>query len=246
MSILSLKNISKNFGAIEALINVDLNLDKGQVVGLMGDNGAGKSTLVKIIAGVFQANSGEILYNNQQVKFSKPIDARRSGIEVVYQDLALCDNLTAADNIFLSRELFKKFFYISFLDYKKMYDVSQGLFDELKSETRPKDEVKTMSGGQRQAVAIARTKLTDAKIVLMDEPTASISVRQIAEVLDYIRQLRDRGISIILVSHRMPDVFEVSDRIVVLRRGGKVADKKISSSSPEEVTALITGALKSA
>ena len=127
-----------------------------------------------------------------------------------------------------------------------MYDVSQGLFDELKSETRPKDEVKTMSGGQRQAVAIARTKLTDAKIVLMDEPTASISVRQIAEVLDYIRQLRDRGISIILVSHRMPDVFEVSDRIVVLRRGGKVADKKISSSSPEEVTALITGALKSA
>ena len=102
MSILSLKNISKNFGAIEALINVDLNLDKGQVVGLMGDNGAGKSTLVKIIAGVFQANSGEILYNNQQVKFSKPIDARRSGIEVVYQDLALCDNLTAADNIFLS------------------------------------------------------------------------------------------------------------------------------------------------
>ena len=119
MSILSLKNISKNFGAIEALINVDLNLDKGQVVGLMVDNGAGKSTLVKIIAGVFQANSGEILYNNQQVKFSKPIDARRSGIEVVYQDLALCDNLTAADNIFLSRELFKKFFYISFLDYKK-------------------------------------------------------------------------------------------------------------------------------
>ena len=246
MSILSLKNISKNFGAIEALINVDLNLDKGQVVGLMGDNGAGKSTLVKIIAGVFQANSGEILYNNQQVKFSKPIDARRSGIEVVYQDLALCDNLTAADNIFLSRELFKKFFYIPFLDYKKMYYISQGLFDELKSETRPKDEVKTMSGGQRQAVAIARTKLTDAKIVLMDEPTASISVRQIAEVLDYIRQLRDRGISIILVSHRMPDVFEVSDRIVVLRRGGKVADKKISSSSPEEVTALITGALKSA
>ena len=127
-----------------------------------------------------------------------------------------------------------------------MYDVSQELFDELKSETRPRDEVKTMSGGQRQAVAIARTKLTDAKIVLMDEPTAAISVRQVAEVLDYIRQLRDQGISIILISHRMPDVFEVSDRIVVLRRGSKVADKKISSSSPEEVTALITGALKSA
>ena len=246
MSILSLKNISKNFGAIEALNSVDLNLDKGQVVGLMGDNGAGKSTLVKIIAGVYPANSGEIIYNNQKVKFAKPIDARNNGIEVVYQDLALCDNLTAAANIFLSRELFKKFFYIPFLDYKKMYDVSKELFDELKSETRPRDEVKTMSGGQRQAVAIARTKLTDAKIVLMDEPTAAISVRQVAEVLDYIRQLRDQGISIILISHRMPDVFEVSDRIVVLRRGSKVADKKITDSSPEEVTGLITGALQTA
>ena len=246
MSILSLKNISKNFGAIEALDSVDLNLDKGQVVGLMGDNGAGKSTLVKIIAGVYPANSGEIIYNNQKVKFAKPIDARNNGIEVVYQDLALCDNLTAAANIFLSRELFKKFFYIPFLDYKKMYDVSKELFDELKSETRPRDEVKTMSGGQRQAVAIARTKLTDAKIVLMDEPTAAISVRQVAEVLDYIRQLRDQGISIILISHRMPDVFEVSDRIVVLRRGSKVADKKITDSSPEEVTGLITGALQTA
>lgn len=246
MSILSLKNISKNFGAIEALDSVDLNLDKGQVVGLMGDNGAGKSTLVKIIAGVYPANSGEIIYNNQKVKFAKPIDARNNGIEVVYQDLALCDNLTAAANIFLSRELFKKIFYIPFLDYKKMYDVSKELFDELKSETRPRDEVKTMSGGQRQAVAIARTKLTDAKIVLMDEPTAAISVRQVAEVLDYIRQLRDQGISIILISHRMPDVFEVSDRIVVLRRGSKVADKKITDSSPEEVTGLITGALQTA
>ena len=246
MSILSLKNISKNFGAIEALNSVDLNLDKGQVVGLMGDNGAGKSTLVKIIAGVYPANSGEIIYNNQKVKFAKPIDARNNGIEVVYQDLALCDNLTAAANIFLSRELFKKIFYIPFLDYKKMYDVSKELFDELKSETRPRDEVKTMSGGQRQAVAIARTKLTDAKIVLMDEPTAAISVRQVAEVLDYIRQLRDQGISIILISHRMPDVFEVSDRIVVLRRGSKVADKKITDSSPEEVTGLITGALQTA
>ena len=246
MSILNLKKISKNFGAIEALKNVDLNLDQGQVVGLMGDNGAGKSTLVKIIAGVFQANSGEIIYHNKKIKFSKPIDARNNGIEVVYQDLALCDNLTAAANIFLSRELFKNFFYISFLDYKKMYDVSQRLFDELKSETRPRDEVKTMSGGQRQAVAIARTKLTDAKIVLMDEPTAAISVRQVAEVLDYIRQLRDQGISIILISHRMPDVFEVSDRIVVLRRGSKVADKKITDSSPEEVTGLITGALQTA
>ena len=246
MSILSLNNISKYFGAIEALNKVSLSLDKGQVVGLMGDNGAGKSTLIKIIAGVFQATNGEIFYNSQKVNFTKPIEARNSGIEVVYQDLALCDNLTAAGNIFLSKELFKKIFFVSFLDYKKMNNISQNLFNELKSETRPKDEVKLMSGGQRQAVAIARTKLTNAKIVLMDEPTASISVRQVAEVLDYIRQLRDQGIAIILISHRMPDVFDVSDRIVVLRRGSKVADKKITDSSPEEVTALITGALQSA
>ena len=246
MSILSLNNISKNFGAIEALNKVSLTLNEGQVVGLMGDNGAGKSTLIKIVAGVFQATSGEILYNSQKVNFTKPIEARNNGIEVVYQDLALCDNLTAAGNIFLSKELFKKIFFVSFLDYIKMNDISQNLFNELKSETRPRDEVKLMSGGQRQAVAIARTKLTDAKVVLMDEPTAAISVRQVAEVLDYIRQLRDQGIAIILISHRMPDVFQVSDRIVVLRRGSKVADKKISNSSPEEVTGLITGALKTA
>ena len=246
MSILSLNNISKNFGAIEALNKVSLTLNEGQVVGLMGDNGAGKSTLIKIVAGVFQATSGEILYNSQKVNFTKPIEVRNNGIEVVYQDLALCDNLTAAGNIFLSKELFKKIFFVPFLDYKKMNDISQNLFNELKSETRPRDEVKLMSGGQRQAVAIARTKLTDAKVVLMDEPTAAISVRQVAEVLDYIRQLRDQGIAIILISHRMPDVFQVSDRIVVLRRGSKVADKKISNSSPEEVTGLITGALKSA
>ena len=242
MTVLSLKSISKNFGAIEALSNVDLNIEKGQVVGLMGDNGAGKSTLIKIVAGVFQANSGEIFYNNQQVNFSKPIEARNNGIEVVYQDLALCDNLTAASNIFLTREIKKNLGFFSIINFRKMYEKSKDIFKELKSETLPDEEVRMMSGGQRQAVAIGRTKLSKAKVVLLDEPTAAISVRQVAEVLDLIKRLKDEGIAVVIISHRMPDVFAVSDQIAVLRRGNLVANKKANDSSPEEVTALITGA----
>jgi simple sugar transport system ATP-binding protein len=165
---------------------------------------------------------------------------------VVYQDLALCDNLTAAENVFLGREAKRSFGFLKVIHYQAMYDRAAELFGELKSETRPRDLVKQMSGGQRQAVAIARTRLSDAKIVLMDEPTAAISVRQVAEVLDLIRRLRDQNIAVILISHRMPDVFAVCDRIAVLRRGSKVAEKAIADSSPEEVTGLITGAIRSA
>ena len=165
-------------------------------------------------------------------EFHKPVEARQKGIEVVYQDLALCDNLTAASNVFLGRELGKKVWPLKFLDYKTMFERSGELFAELKSETRPRDLVRRMSGGQRQAVAIARTRLSKAKIVLMDEPTAAISVRQVAEVLDLIRRLRDQGIAIVLISHRMPDVFAVADRIFVLRRGRKVAEKAIAEFQP--------------
>ena len=212
----------------------------------MGDNGAGKSTLVKVIAGNFPPSEGEIQLDGKACHFHKPVDARAEGIEVVYQDLALCDNLTAAANVFLGREVKKKVGPFKILDYKAMYAAPAELFGELKSETRPRDLVKQMSGGQRQAVAIARTRLSDAKIVLMDEPTAAISVRQVAEVLDLIRRLRDQGIAVILISHRMPDVFAVCDRIAVLRRGRKVAEKPIADSSPEEVTGLITGAIQTA
>jgi simple sugar transport system ATP-binding protein len=158
----------------------------------------------------------------------------------------LCDNLTAAANVFLGREAKKRLGPFKILDYATMYARAGALFAELKSETRPRDLVRQMSGGQRQAVAIARTRLSDAKIVLMDEPTAAISVRQVAEVLDLIRRLRDSGIAIILISHRMPDVFAVCDRIAVLRRGRKVAEKAIAETSPEEITGLITGAIASA
>lgn len=246
MALLELSGISKHFGAIQALINVSLSLRPGEVVGLMGDNGAGKSTLVKIVAGNYPPSGGTIEMLDRKVAFHNPADARAEGIEVVYQDLALCDNLTAAANVYLGRELLRGFGPFRVLNYRGMYQRAAELFAELKSETRPRDLVRRMSGGQRQAVAIARTRLSEPKIVLMDEPTAAISVRQVAEVLNLIRRLRDHAIAVVLISHRMPDVFAVSDRIVVLRRGEKVADKAISDSSPEEVTGLITGAIESA
>jgi simple sugar transport system ATP-binding protein len=246
MALLELQGVAKHFGAIEALKGVDLTIEPGDVVGLMGDNGAGKSTLVKIIAGNFPPSEGELRINGEAKHFHKPVDARAEGIEVVYQDLALCDNLTAAENVFLGREKKRSFGPFKIIDYGAMYSRAAALFGELKSETRPRDLVKQMSGGQRQAVAIARTRLSDSRLVLMDEPTAAISVRQVAEVLDLIRRLKHQGIAVILISHRMPDVFAVCDRIAVLRRGTKVADKVVADTSLEEVTGLITGAIRTA
>jgi simple sugar transport system ATP-binding protein len=210
----------------------------------MGDNGAGKSTLVKMIAGNFRPSHGTMYLNGVELVLHRPVEARQHGIEIVHQDLALCNNLTAAANVFLGREMCRAFGPLRVLDYRTMYRRAGEIFRELKSETRSRDLVKQMSGGQRQAVAIARTMLSEATIVLMDEPTAAISVRQVAEVLNLIRHLRDRGIAVVLISHRMPDVFTVADRVIVMRRGKKVADKQIATSSPEEVTGLITGAIE--
>lgn len=246
MALLEVRNVSKSFGAIHAVNDISWSIEPGEVVGLMGDNGAGKSTLVKLIAGNFPPTDGEVLVDGEVCHFHKPIQARAKGIEVVYQDLALADNLTAAQNVFLGREQNKGFWPFRVLDKQAMIDRSAELFDELKSETRPRDLVRKMSGGQRQAVAIARTRLSNAKLVLMDEPTAAISVRQVAEVLELIRRLKHQGVAVILISHRMPDVFAVSDRIIVMRRGTKVADKATTSTSPEEITGLITGAIRAA
>jgi simple sugar transport system ATP-binding protein len=244
--VLELSGVTKNFGAIHAVSDVSFAIEPGEVLGLMGDNGAGKSTLVKMIAGNYQPTQGTIRISDREVHLHRPVEARRHGIEIVHQDLALCDNLTAAANVYLGRELRRGFWPVRVLDYLAMYRRSGEIFAELKSETRPRDLIKSMSGGQRQAVAIARTMLSDAKIVLMDEPTAAISVRQVAEVLNLIRAMRDKGIAVVLISHRMPDVFGVADRVIVMRRGHKVADKPIRESSPEDVTGLITGAIDTA
>ena len=242
-AIVRLQDVSKFFGAIHALNHVSFEIGLREVVGLMGDNGAGKSTLVKILAGNFPPTSGSYFIDGRPVSFSNPAEARDFGIEVVYQDLALCNNLTAAANVFLGREIMRGSGLFRWLDHRTMAKRADLLFRELQSETRSRDLVERMSGGQRQAVAIARTRLADAKLVLMDEPTAAISVRQVAQVLALIKRLKDQGHSVVLISHRMPDVFASCDRVVVLRRGRKVADKPISTSSPEEVTGLITGAI---
>lgn len=246
MALLDVRSISKSFGAIQALSDVSFSIDAGEVVGLMGDNGAGKSTMVKLIAGNFPPSEGEIAVDGKVCHFHRPIEARAEGIEVVYQELALADNLTATENVFLGREIKKGVWPLRILDKQAMLKRAGELFAELKSETRPRDVVKKMSGGQRQAVAIARTRLSNAKLILMDEPTAAISVRQVAEVLGLIGRLKARGVSVMLISHRMPDVFAVCDRIIVLRRGSKVADKETARTSPEEITGLITGAIRAA
>ncbi|MBB3931347.1 simple sugar transport system ATP-binding protein [Kaistia hirudinis] len=244
MALLELHNVRKDFGAIRALNDVSFSIEPGEIVGLMGDNGAGKSTLVKIISGIYQPSAGDVSFGGEAAHIHSPGEARRLGIETVYQDLALADNLTASANIFLGRELKYNLGPLRLLRHRAMNARAAELFAELKSETRADDLVRLMSGGQRQAVAIARTRLSDARLILMDEPTAAISVRQVAEVLGLINRLRDAGIAVILISHRMPDVFAVCERVIVMRRGTKVADKPIANTSPEEVTALITGALE--
>jgi simple sugar transport system ATP-binding protein len=246
LALLEVKGVTKEFGAIRALSDVSFSIEPGEVVGLMGDNGAGKSTLVKIMSGIYQPTSGSLSFEDSHAHIGSPGAARSLGIETVYQDLALADNLTAAQNIFLGRELKYNVGPLRLLRHNAMNQRAAELFAELKSETRADDYVRQMSGGQRQAVAIARTRLADAKLILMDEPTAAISVRQVAEVLNLIHRLKDAGIAVILISHRMPDVFAVCERVIVMRRGTKVADKPLAQTSPEEVTALITGAKEAA
>lgn len=236
---LLMRGISKSFGAVRALDNVDFEVYPGEVVGLVGDNGAGKSTLIKTIAGVGPADTGEISVSGQPVRITSPQIATNLGIATVYQDLALCDNLDVVDNLFLGREM-TSFGVLSELEMERRgLEVLRTLDVKIPSI---RATVSTLSGGQRQSIAVAKTILRNAKIVLLDEPTAALGVAQTRQVLNLILRLKEQGLAVVVISHNLADVFEVVDRVVVLRLGKRVAGFDIRSTTPEQVVAAITGA----
>ena len=239
--VLSLKGVSKSFGPVQALSDVDFEVQPGEVVALVGDNGAGKSTLVKTIAGIHPADSGTISFEGKEVSITSPTDAVHLGIATVYQDLALCDNLDVVENLFLGREETGAGV-LHQLDEVGMEKQTGELLENLAvTITDVRTEVGTMSGGQRQQVAIARSLLGEPKLVMLDEPTAALGVRQTAMVLSLVKRLRDRGYGVLVISHNLADVFEVADRIFVLRLGQKAGEFG-TDASQDQVVAAITGA----
>jgi len=243
--ILELKGISKNFGAVKALQNVDFELYRNEILALVGDNGAGKSTLIKIITGVLKPDNGEIFFEGTRVQIDNVHDARDLGIETVFQDLVLAENIDIAGNIFISRELKKKLFgdIILTLNDKLMWQEAKHIMHKLKIKFKStKTLVKDLSGGQRQAIAIGRAVYWNAKVLLMDEPTAALGVKEAAKVLELILQLKKEGLSIVIISHNLQQVFAVADRIVVLRGGKRVGSKVRSETSGDEIVKLIVGA----
>lgn len=243
--ILELRGISKRFGAVQALDAVDFEAFTGQVVGLVGDNGAGKSTLVKIISGVYQADQGTYAFEGHPVHVGQPSDATQLGIETVYQDLALCDNLDVVGNLFLGREALAPIVpgLLSAMDEIAMEQTARKLVGDL-HVTLPsvREQVATLSGGQRQSVAVARAVLWNSKVVLLDEPTAALGVEQTQQVKDLIKRLRQRGLAVVVISHNLADIFDVSDRIIVLRLGHRVATFDTKNTNAESVVGAITGA----
>jgi D-xylose transport system ATP-binding protein len=241
--VLALKGVSKSFGPVQALSNVDFEVQPGEVVALVGDNGAGKSTLVKTIAGIHPADSGTISFEGKEVTITSPTDAVHLGIATVYQDLALCDNLDVVENLFLGREEIGSgpAGVLHQLDEVGMEKQTGELLQNLAvTITDVRNEVGTMSGGQRQQVAIARSLLGEPKLVMLDEPTAALGVRQTAMVLDLVKTLRDRGYGVLVISHNLGDVFQVADRIFVLRLGQKAGEFD-RDASQDQVVAAITG-----
>lgn len=244
--LLSIRGMTKRFGGLVAVNGVSWDIYPGEVVALLGDNGAGKSTLIKCISGVFQADEGEIHFEGRPSHFARPIDARREGIETIYQDLALANNLDVGANIFLGREMKRRYFggLINTLDEKAMLRESETALNSLEIHfpnlTQP---IESLSGGQRQAVAIARAVYWDAKLMIMDEPTNNLGVPEQQKVLELIRKLRDQGVPVILITHTLPDVFAVSDRLMVMHRGRKVTEKKTAETNTHELVQYMVGAL---
>lgn len=241
--VLALRGISKRFGAVQALTDVDLEVRAGEVVALVGDNGAGKSTLVKTVAGVHAIDDGSIVWGGRPVRIHKPHDAQNLGIATVYQDLSLCDNLDVVGNLFLGQEIRT----VGVLDEVEMERRSRELLTTL-SIRIPSVRIPTasLSGGQRQTVAIARSLLGDPKLVILDEPTAALGVEQTAQVLDLVERLRERDHAVLLISHNMEDVKAVADRVAVLRLGRNNGVFDVATTTQEEIVAAITGATDNA
>lgn len=241
--LIATKDITKRFGGLVAVDKMSFGVSAGEVVAILGDNGAGKSTLIKMISGVYPSDGGTIYYDGEEVKIHNPMDALAIGIETIYQDLALAENLNVYSNIFLGREKTKKKFgFLAVLDHDYMYNESEKILKKLDIKIPSlRNNVRTLSGGQRQAVAISRSIYWDAKVLIMDEPTAALGVAQQKQVLDLVNSLKDHGLAIILISHQMRDVFEVADRIIVMRRGEKVGDLIKKETTAEEVVNLIVG-----
>ncbi|RUV31343.1 MULTISPECIES: ATP-binding cassette domain-containing protein [unclassified Mesorhizobium] len=241
--LLGVRHLSKHFGAVQALNDFSMAVRPGEVVALAGDNGAGKTTLIKAISGVFQPTGGEILLRGQPVTFTTPQEAREKGIETIYQDLALADNLSIGANIFLGREPMRKAFgFLPVLDRKAMAVAAKQTMGRLDFHVSRLDApVSNFSGGQRQAVAIGRAVYWDAQILIMDEPTAALGVPEQRKVISLIHQLKAQGRGVIFISHNLQDIFAVSDRIVVLRRGVQAGERKISETNHDEVVKLMVG-----
>ena len=241
--ILDVRNLSKNFAAVQALKDFSMTVRPGEVVALAGDNGAGKTTLIKAISGVYKPSAGEIRLRGEPVSFSTPQEAREKGIETIYQDLALADNLSIGANIFLGREPMRRAFgFLPVLDRRKMADAAKQTMALLDFHVNRLDApVSNFSGGQRQAVAIGRAVYWNAQILIMDEPTAALGVPEQRKVISLIHQLKAQGRGVIFISHNLQDIFAVSDRIVVLRRGVQAGERKISETTHDEVVKLMVG-----
>ena len=243
---LEVKGVSKHFGGVKALNNVSMKLQAGEVLALAGDNGAGKSTLIKVISGVHAPDKGSLAYRGQPLRANSPLQARNLGIETIYQDLALADNLDVGANIFLGREPMKSFLGMAkVIDRRKMLKESREVLHSLDieiPESSLKQPVRNLSGGQRQAIAISRAIYWNAKLLIMDEPTAALGVPEQRKVLELIDKLRTQKIGIIFISHNLNDIFAASDRILILRQGRVVGENKINETSREEVVSqMVSG-----
>ncbi len=240
--LLEMRGITKRFGAVTALDHVDLLLYPGEVLGIVGDNGAGKSTLMKVLSGLHSASDGELHFDGRRVELHSPKDAQDIGIEMVYQDLSLAGNLPIHENIYLGREPGKKRIGFTIVDHKLSRKMAMEHLDRLHITVKSVDQkVEELSGGQQQAVAIARSTAFDARVVIMDEPTASLAIKEVGKVLDLIKRLRENGTSVILISHRMDDVFFVCDRIMALFHGRNFEESAIRETSRNEVIGWIMG-----